>query len=159
MAKRDYATEGVTVHWDSTRCIHSAICTSSLPLVFDTAQRPWVRVDGAAVDEIVAVIERCPSGALSYTRADGIAEQADVTTTIVPWPNGPLRVRGDVEIRDRRGNLFRAGPRIALCRCGQSANQPFCDMSHRSAGFRDYPTTISDDRRSATHPSDLAGDS
>jgi uncharacterized Fe-S cluster protein YjdI/CDGSH-type Zn-finger protein len=156
VARRDYATEEITVHWDSTRCIHSAICTSSLPLVFDPDQRPWVNVTGAGVDDLVAAIERCPSGALAYTRADGVAERADVATTIVPWPNGPLRVRGTVEIRDRRGNLFRAEPRMALCRCGQSRNQPFCDMSHRSAGFRDHSQAVSDERESASAPTDLS---
>ncbi len=155
MARRDYETDDITIHWDSERCVHSAICTSSLSGVFDTQRRPWVDPAAASIDDLIAVVERCPSGALTYTRADGVAEKADTTTTIVPWPNGPLWVRGHVEVRDRHGNLFRAGPRVTLCRCGHSQNQPFCDMSHRSAGFRDYPQAISGERAAAEDPSDI----
>jgi CDGSH-type Zn-finger protein len=52
-------------------------------------------------------------------------------------PNGPLYVRGSIEVRDADGSIFRRDTRLALCRCGQSRNKPFCDNSHRQAGFRD----------------------
>ncbi len=155
VVRRDYETADVTVHWDSTRCVHSGICLKSLPDVFDTQRRPWVDVAAASAGEIVAAIERCPSGALTYTPAAGPGEQPDVPTTVIPWPNGPLWVRGDVEVRDRSGNLFRAGPRVALCRCGHSLNQPFCDMSHRTAGFRDNPHAIDPARDAAETPSEI----
>lgn len=56
---------------------------------------------------------------------------------ITPSINGPLRVEGEFEIRDPKGNTFDLGGRttISLCRCGQSKNKPFCDGSHRAAGF------------------------
>jgi uncharacterized Fe-S cluster protein YjdI/CDGSH-type Zn-finger protein len=157
MALRDYESGEITVHWDSTRCVHTGICLRSLPGVFDTGRRPWVDIEGAAAPEIVATTERCPSGALSYTLPDGPAERPDARTTVVPWPNGPLWVRGDVEVRDRHGNLFRAGPRMTLCRCGQSQNQPFCDMSHLEAGFRDYPKAVAPEREAAENPTEIGG--
>jgi CDGSH-type Zn-finger protein len=51
--------------------------------------------------------------------------------------NGSLRVEGDVEILDAQGKSFGLGGRtvIGLCRCGQSANKPFCDGSHRKVNF------------------------
>ena len=51
--------------------------------------------------------------------------------------NGSLRVEGDFEIVDMNGNPFGlAGrTRVSLCRCGQSANKPFCDSSHKTCGF------------------------
>jgi len=51
--------------------------------------------------------------------------------------NGSLRVEGDVEIVDAQGKPFGLGGRtvIGLCRCGQSANKPFCDGSHRKVNF------------------------
>ncbi len=53
-------------------------------------------------------------------------------------PNGPFLVEGSVEIVDHNGNAFPTNPDkplIALCRCGQSANRPFCDGAHSKCGF------------------------
>ncbi len=53
--------------------------------------------------------------------------------------NGPLLVQGPVQIIDHQGNAFTVPPGkdlIALCRCGQSKNKPFCDGSHRTCGFQ-----------------------
>jgi uncharacterized Fe-S cluster protein YjdI len=71
MATRDYVGIGVTVHWDGDRCFHSERCMKGLPTVFDEAARPWVTLDGADAAAVAAVIDTCPSGALSYTRTDG----------------------------------------------------------------------------------------
>ena len=51
--------------------------------------------------------------------------------------NGPLLVTGPVSLVDHEGNEFDlAGKQtISLCRCGASANKPFCDGSHKSCGF------------------------
>ena len=53
--------------------------------------------------------------------------------------NGPLVIQGPVRVVDHLGNPFQPPPGkdlIALCRCGQSRNKPFCDGSHRGCGFR-----------------------
>lgn len=53
--------------------------------------------------------------------------------------NGPLRITGDnIILKDAAGNTFGLGGRkiISLCRCGASANKPFCDGSHARAGFQ-----------------------
>ena len=58
--------------------------------------------------------------------------------TIRTRENGPLLVQGAVKIMDHLGNEFTVPPGkdvIALCRCGQSKNKPFCDGSHRTCGF------------------------
>jgi CDGSH-type Zn-finger protein len=53
-------------------------------------------------------------------------------------PNGPLLVSGDVALVDGAGSAFGLGGRttVALCRCGQSANKPFCDGAHNRAEFQ-----------------------
>lgn len=140
MAKRTYQDDAIRVFWDSSVCIHVGQCLRNGGGVFDVGRRPWIDLDQADTATIVAAIEGCPSGALAYERLDGGPQEApDAPTTIVPWPNGPLMVRGQMSVRDRSGNEFRAGPRAALCRCGASGNQPFCDLSHRDIGFRDNP--------------------
>lgn len=140
MAKRTYEDEAIRVHWDSSRCIHVGLCLREGMGVFDVGRRPWVDLSLADTETIVAAIEACPSGALQYERVDGApGEQAETPTSIVPWPNGPLMVRGEMTVTDRHGGEFPTGPRAALCRCGASSNQPFCDLSHRDSGFRDNP--------------------
>lgn len=51
--------------------------------------------------------------------------------------NGPLRLEGEFSIHDPQGGEFGLAGRtvISLCRCGHSQNKPFCDGSHRQAGF------------------------
>lgn len=58
-------------------------------------------------------------------------------TKITVNDNGSLRVEGDVEIYDSAGKMYDLGGRsvISLCRCGASANKPFCDGAHKSCGF------------------------
>jgi CDGSH-type Zn-finger protein len=51
--------------------------------------------------------------------------------------NGPLRLEGDITLVDQDGRPFGLGGRTALglCRCGHSANKPFCDGSHGKVAF------------------------
>ena len=61
---------------------------------------------------------------------------ADVTITV--RENGSYRIDGPVRIVDADGNEFEQpqGKAVALCRCGHSASKPFCDGTHRKAGFQ-----------------------
>lgn len=157
MTKRTYESDGIRVLWDSERCIHTGICLQREPSVFDVTRRPWVDIDAADADAVAAAVEQCPTGALRYERLDGQpGEQPPPETVIIPWPNGPLLVRGTVRVETRSGDVFAHEHRVALCRCGNSNNQPFCDNSHRQAGFRDNPKVVADNRREAASPSDVA---
>ena len=51
-------------------------------------------------------------------------------------PNGPLLISGNLEVVSGTGRTTNRVERTALCRCGQSANKPYCDGSHTAAGFR-----------------------
>jgi uncharacterized Fe-S cluster protein YjdI len=63
-----YSNGEVTVIWRPEICEHSGICARGLPAVFDPRRRPWIVLAAATTEEIVAQVERCPSGALSYER-------------------------------------------------------------------------------------------
>jgi CDGSH-type Zn-finger protein/uncharacterized Fe-S cluster protein YjdI len=133
-----YFSLSILVDYDAKRCIHAAECIRGLPAVFDTNRRPWILPSAAEPDAIAAVVQRCPSGALHFSRTDGgPAEAAPEDNTIVPRPRGPLYVRGRVQLRAPDGRLLVEDTRLSLCRCGQSRNKPFCDNSHRAAGFAD----------------------
>ncbi|MCU1514130.1 MAG: hypothetical protein JWO10_1220 [Microbacteriaceae bacterium] len=62
------------------------------------------------------------------------------TTTITPYANGPLVVRGDFDIVDSDGHVVPT-PRstVALCRCGISTIKPFCDGTHKAIKFQTDP--------------------
>lgn len=55
---------------------------------------------------------------------------------IDPQPDGPLKVTGNLEVVSGTGHTIHKATKLWLCRCGQSANKPYCDGSHKAAGFR-----------------------
>lgn len=57
-------------------------------------------------------------------------------TLIVACPNGPLLIRGGVEIVDPDGERLSTRRTVALCRCGVSAIKPLCDGTHKLVGFQ-----------------------
>jgi len=58
-------------------------------------------------------------------------------TTIQTAKNGPLLVKGPLQLLDPEGKAIQvSGETFALCRCGHSAKKPFCDGSHKKVGFQ-----------------------
>ncbi len=51
--------------------------------------------------------------------------------------DGPLVVKGVTELRNSRGEAIPVKDPVYLCRCGGSANKPFCDGTHKKIGFKD----------------------
>lgn len=141
MTRKAYRSEKITVSFDLERCIHSRECVRGLPDVFDTEKRPWIRPDKSDPERVAEVVMRCPTGALQFERRDGGAEEPVPKENIVAVAaNGPLYVRGNIEIKDSTGTILLEDTRVALCRCGESMNKPFCDNSHKQASFRDAGT-------------------
>ena len=138
---RSYEGTNLTVDYDVKRCIHAEECAHGLPEVFDPARRPWVDPDRASAEDLVRVIERCPTGALQYRRHDGGENEKPPTTTSIVrvGADGPLYFKGRLRIALPEV-LMLDETRAALCRCGQSQDKPFCDGSHVEAGFIDDGT-------------------
>lgn len=135
--ERVYRNEQIAVIWEPALCIHVGRCFRGLPEVFQPQNRPWVNINGATAERIAAQVRQCPSGALRFELLDGTApEPLPDGVTIEVRPNGPLLIKGPVRITDPDGQLIRETTQCALCRCGQSANKPFCDATHRRIGFR-----------------------
>ena len=91
------------------------------------------------VEDVVDVVERCPTGALTFERKDGgEAEVPQDHNTVHVVYDGPLYLRGELVIDGAADDMPGVGFRAALCRCGHSGNKPFCDNAHLDAGFRDH---------------------
>ena len=84
-------------------------------------------------------MRQCPTGALAFDRLDGTTDGVEEEVVIQLRPNGPYYVRGPVKVVTPAGEVVHDGPRVALCRCGNTKNAPFCDNTHLAIGFRDPP--------------------
>lgn len=130
-----YKNESLTVYWKPDVCIHSANCVKGLPAVFDVNKKPWVTIDGAAAKEIMAVIDTCPSAALSYEENRPKTTDENPPVEMRVMENGPMLISGEVCVKDATGKVLKTASKMALCRCGSSENKPFCDGAHKNAGF------------------------
>ncbi len=120
------------ITFDGQKCIHARACVLTLPAVFKAnVEGPWIDPDAATPEDLLAVAARCPSGAVKVERLDGGAgEVPSGRNVLAVWENGPVAARGELVVGGQP--LTRA----TLCRCGQSANKPYCDGSHATAGFQ-----------------------
>lgn len=138
---RTYSSDEIDVTWSQRRCIHAKECVTHLSAVFDVDKHPWIQPKNAAADELAAVIQRCPTGALHYSRKDGgAAESTPEENTIRLVEDGPLYVKGQIQLTNGGSvsdDAAMTDTRMALCRCGMSDHKPFCDNNHIQTGFRD----------------------
>jgi uncharacterized Fe-S cluster protein YjdI/CDGSH-type Zn-finger protein len=126
---KEYVGDDIKVRFYAKRCIHAARCVTGLPIVFDTKKRPWINVSGATAANIAEIIERCPSGALEYSRLDdGEQESYDnERVTIEQQPTNVIFIKGNLSIQT--DDEIIQSNRVSLCGCGLSKNKPFCDLS------------------------------
>ncbi len=134
---KNYVGKDITVHDNRGVCAHDGSCTTYCPGGFDIEKRPWINPDGAKIKEVIETVEKCPSGALSYTLGSRRYQDLDREPGIRVVKNGPLHLTGFIEIKDDLGNKPESKEHCTLCRCGESKNKPFCDGSHKDINFDD----------------------
>jgi CDGSH-type Zn-finger protein len=98
--------------------------------------------------EQMAIYEasNCPGGRLTVRKNGELIEpkyeqEVGLVHDIAAGVKGPYAVRGDIALEAADGTIYEQRNRRALCRCGESRNMPFCDVSHRACdhmvGFED----------------------
>lgn len=128
----------IEVKSDLGLCVHARFCFNRDGNV---NQMLLDADDIGTLSQVIALVERCPSGTLTYALPN--AEEAyekvepDLPQAIGVIANGPLWVTGGILIDRADGQPVEVRNRMTLCRCGQSKNKPFCDGSHIPAGFKD----------------------
>ncbi len=124
---------GLTVRDDRSICVHAGFCGTRVANV-------WGQVSETAEStvraQVISMVEKCPSGALTF-RFDGGDVEALLATAIAVTDDGPLWVTGGIPVAIGDGPVIETRNRVTLCRCGASANKPLCDGSHKGAGFQD----------------------
>lgn len=139
---RQFTLEGsekINVRRDYSLCMESGYCANRLTDVDGMVRKaddPQVRA------QVMAMIERCPSGSYVYSvQKDGpdiepdLPEQIALTTEITS--DGPIEgslwVTGNIPIERSDGQPLETRNRVTLCSCGLSNNKPLCDGTHREA--------------------------
>ena len=134
---KSYEGQKITIHDNRKICCHAAECVEKLSQVFRKNERPWIAPDNANPEEIIELIKKCPSGALSYS-TDGVKHtDYDGIPRIIVSKNGPLLVKGGMEMPAVEFEEGVSKEHYTLCRCGASKNKPFCDGEHFTINFQD----------------------
>jgi CDGSH-type Zn-finger protein len=127
----------IVVKMDTSLCMDSGFCGMQ--------KMPFVKFVAATDDTkmrslVIAMIERCPSGALTYHIEEGEPDiEPDLPQQVVDSTEitsdgpiaGPLWVTGGIPIERSDGQPFEVRNRVTLCNCGASKNKPLCDGTHR----------------------------
>ena len=126
------STGEITLRFDALRCIHSRHCVLGAPSVFlANVEGAWLHPETVSVERCVAIAHVCPSGAITYQRHDGGAQETAPPVNVLRIrESGPYAVNAEIDL-EGHGMMLRA----TLCRCGKSTNKPYCDNSHREANF------------------------
>ncbi len=132
----------IVVRKDPMRCMSSGFCgthRAGLPDLVRATHESEVR------SLVIAMVERCPSGALAYSIEPGepdiepdLPQQiADTIEITAEGPiAGPLWVTGNITIERADGQPFEPRNRVTLCNCGLSKIKPLCDGTHRQEADR-----------------------
>jgi CDGSH-type Zn-finger protein len=133
--RSEYGDVPVVLSDDRTLCARAAFCETRLTDAWTLAQQSE---DPQRRGMLTRMVERCPSGRLAYhVPPDPAALEEELPQEIAVVDDGPLWVRGGIPIEAADGFEYEVRNRVALCRCGQSKNKPFCDGSHVRARFTD----------------------
>ena len=135
--RENYQGKKITIHDNRSICAHAGHCTDGLASVFRMKEEPWIHPDAASVDEIIATVRSCPSGALSYSVDDVEHRDQDGEPTVFVALNGPYVVTGGPALLDTDLADGASAEHLTLCRCGDSKNKPFCDGTHWDKSFTD----------------------
>lgn len=119
-------------------CVFARFC--------DAKGRVWNRVyddSDEATEVVVHEANRCPGARLSAWKNPDTPEEPhfEPSLGLIEDPtircSSALWVRGGIPVRKENGFTYEIRNRVALCRCGQSSNKPYCDGTHASMKFRD----------------------
>ena len=135
VANRQKIYEGtkIVMKDDRSLCAHAGFCGTRVTNAWKMTKETD---DTHVLSQLIAMIERCPSGALSYSLEPNEENvEPDLPVEVSVTPDGPLWVTGGIPVERSDGQLLETRNRVTLCRCGFSKSKPLCDGSHKDMGF------------------------
>lgn len=125
----------IVVRDDRPLCIHAGFCSNRITNVWEMIEKTE---DAQVRAQIIAMVERCPSGALSYAfDTEGETVEPDLPKEVIVIPDGPLWITGGIPVERSDFQPLETRNRVTLCRCGASSTKPLCDGTHKDIGFSD----------------------
>ncbi len=135
-----YEGTGLVVRDDRSICMHAGFCGNRVTNVWKEMRGTGTE-DSIVRAQVINMVERCPSGAMTYRlEADGDDIEPDLRPAVAIIADGPVQLTGGVTVTRADGTPLETRNRVTLCRCGASKNKPLCDGAHREVGFHDDGT-------------------
>ena len=133
--QKTFSGPNLSVEDDHSICVHSGFCGNRITNIWKMIEQSD---DTQVRAQIMAMIDRCPSGTLSYTlEPGGEIIEPDLTQEVTVIPDGPLWITGGIPVERSDWQPLETRNRVTLCRCGASKNKPLCDGTHKEIGFSD----------------------
>jgi len=127
--------ERIVVQDDRSLCMHAGFCGNQVTNIWKMIEQTD---DTQVRAQLMAMVDRCPSGALSFAlEPDAEIVEPDLPKEVAVIPDGPLWISGGIPVERRDGQPLETRNRVTLCRCGASAKKPLCDGTHKEIGFSD----------------------
>ena len=123
---KEYKTNDLTIVWKPGICIHAALCVEALPKVYQPDKSPWIAIENASTEELIAQINTCPSAALSYKLKNDNQSTNEKSKTM---EKSKVAGKSPIVVELEEGKNY------AWCACGHSSKQPWCDGSHKGTGI------------------------
>jgi hypothetical protein len=99
---------------------------------------------GAPTEEIIRIVEKCPTDALTYKRNADIDKEKDLSkdkantiarAEVKIMKDGPVIIKGNFKLTGATGVEMKNMNIVSLCRCGKSDKMPYCDGKHLKSGY------------------------
>ena len=125
---------------DDGRCAFGRFCHRQNGNAWELTEHS---AEGDNREEAIRAASECPAGRLTAVDKDGTEHENGYPPSIEVVQDPEQRVsagifvRGRIPIESADGTEYEVRNRVALCRCGESKNEPFCDASHVTAGYLD----------------------
>ena len=128
--------ERIVVQDDRSLCMHAGFCGNQVTNIWKMIEQTD---DTQVRAQLMAMVDRCPSGALSFAlEPDAEIVEPDLPKEVAVIPDGPLWISGGIPVTRSDGQPLETRNRVTLCRCGASAKKPLCDGTHKEIGFSDH---------------------
>ncbi len=133
----EFEGKEITVVDNPGICCHAGECVKGAPEVFFSREgnKRVSNPDNGDKEKVIQTIRKCPSGSLAYKIDNDLYDEYFSEEEIFIAKDGPLHIRGGIELDDDSGKELISRDHYTLCRCGASRNKPFCDGTHKTINF------------------------